>query len=136
MSGVAIVRELLAAHKPVTDIVPNARIFAGIAPQGTTLPAISVSTVYAEEFSTVARLNAKKQNRERVQVTVYTQGNYAQMKALLKACSLGRGVHKGTIVGFEVNSVLPEGENPEIPPGDDKIYEQSRDFMVTFIEAN
>jgi hypothetical protein len=35
-----------------------------------------------------------------------------------------------------VRSVLPAGGGPEIPPGDDKIYEQSRDFVVTFTEAN
>jgi hypothetical protein len=135
MSGVAIVRALLAAHKPVTDVVPATRIYSGIAPQGVTLPAISVSTVYGDEFPTVARRNANKQNWESVQVTVLSS-NYVQMKNLLKACSLGSGVHKGTVVGLKVNSVIPDGINPEIPPGDDKIFEQSRDFMVTFVEAN
>ena len=141
MSGTAIMRALLAADPIVLALVPANRIRLGGLPQGTTLPAISISTVYADEFRTVARLNAKKQTRERVQVTVYTSQDsgslgYTQLKTILKACSVGRGVKTGTIVGFEVKSVLPESENPEIPPGDDKIYEQSRDFMVTFVEAN
>lgn len=141
MSGTAIVRELLINHAPVTSIVPAGRIRAGILPQGTQLPAIAVTSVDENEFRTIARRGQSKQIRERVQVTVYTayDGNgpgYAQLKTLVKACSLGPGVHKGIINGFQVNSVLPEGVGPEIPPGDEKIFEQSRDFMVTFVEAN
>jgi hypothetical protein len=73
--------------------------------------------------------------RERVQVTALAR-DYPTMKRLLHAAGLGRGVHTGLIAGFQVHSVIPLGTNPEIPPGDDKIFEQSRDFMVTFTEAN
>lgn len=136
MSGTAIMRALLAADPAVLAQVPANRIRLGGLPQGTEMPAINVTTVYGDELRTVARNNINKQERERVQVTVYTSNNYPQLKAILKACALGRGVKTGVVVGFKVNSVLPEGINPEIPPGDDKIYEQSRDFMVTFVEAN
>lgn len=136
MSGTAIMRELLISDAGVSEAVPPNRIRIGGLPQGTLLPAISVTTVYANEFRTIARLNPNKQIRERVQVTVYTNDSPSQMKKLLKMCALRGGVKTGQILGFYVNSVLPEGENPEYPVGSDKIYEQSRDFMVTFVEAN
>lgn len=138
MSGVAILRALLLANTNVTAVTP--RVVAGILPQGTVLPAIGVSEVSSNEERTVARNLPVKMIRERVQVTVLTQGlpavAYFQMKKLLKAAALGPGVHTGVVLGFRVCSILPEGVGPEIPPADDGIYEQSRDFMVTFLEAN
>lgn len=133
MSGVAIVRALLAADATVMAITP--RVVAGVLPQGVALPALSVSEISSNEFTTTARNLPTKLIRERVQVTALAK-DYAAMKNLLKAAALGRGTHTGTVLGFLVRSILPEGVGPEIPPADDGIYEQSRDFMVTFIEAN
>lgn len=133
MSGVAILRALLLANTNVTAV--TARIVAGVLPQGVTLPAIGVSEVSSNEERTVARNLPVKMIRERVQVTALAK-DYATMKKLIKAAALGPGVHTGVVLGFRVNSILPEGVGPEIPPADDGIYEQSRDFMVTFLEAN
>lgn len=133
MSGVAILRALLLANTSVTAI--TARVVAGVLPQGVTLPAIGVSEVSSNEERTVARNLPVKMIRERVQVTALAK-DYATMKKLIKAAALGPGVHTGVVLGFRVNSILPEGVGPEIPPADDGIYEQSRDFMVTFLEAN
>lgn len=142
MSGVAIVRALLAAHAPLLALgIPSTRIIAGTLPQGTTLPAISVTTITESEQGTVARRLGTKMIRERVQVTVLmnqTGGTteYAAFKNLVKATSLGAGVYTGIVVGFRVRSVMPWGVGPELPQDDDRILEQSRDFMVTFMEAN
>jgi hypothetical protein len=137
MSGAAIVRALLAASPAVTSIVTNPRnIVAGALEQGTVLPAISVRTISSNEERTVARLLPVKMMHERVQVTVYTKDNPKMMHMLIKACSLGPGTHAGNVVGFAVKNVLPWEIGPEIPVGDDRVYEQSRDFMVTFVEAN
>jgi len=136
MSGVAIVRAMLAAHAPLLALSPGIVVYAGVVPQGKALPAISVTSVSETEQITTARGLATKMTRERVQVTVLVKDNYPLLKNLLKAASLGAGVHTGVVLGYRVRSVLTWGVGPEIPPGDDKIYEQSRDFMVTFIEAN
>lgn len=136
MSGVAIVRALLAAHAPVLAMVPAARVFAGTIPQGSVLPAVGVTMVGDSEQGTTARNLRTKMIRERIQVTVLVKEDYAKFKNLLKATSLGAGIHNGVVVGFVVRSVLPWGTGPEIPPDDDRILEQSRDFMVTFMEAN
>lgn len=135
MSGVAIVRDLLAADPRVTAIAQPSNIVVGILRQRTVLPAIGVHKIYGSEQETTARNLQSKMIRQRVQVTVLAK-DYPTMEKLMKATALGRGVHTGQVAGFSVRSVLPWGENPEIPPGDDGIYEQSRDFMVTFIEAN
>lgn len=141
MSGVAIVRALLAAHAPLTALVPAVRIRAGVIPQGMELPAISVTEVGNNEMPTVARNASVKMIRERVQVTLLVKetadaAGYTLLKNALKAAALGAGVHTGQVLGYPVRSVIDQGTNPEIPVNDDRIYEQSRDFMVTFIEAN
>lgn len=133
MSGVAILRALLEANANVTMLTP--RVVAGILPQGTSLPAIGVSTVSENEAPTTARNLSVKMIRERVQVTALAK-DYVMMKRLIRAASLGPGTHAGMVLGIKVCSILPEGVGPEIPPGDDGIFEQSRDFMVTFLEPN
>lgn len=136
MSGVAIIRALLAAHAPVRAIVADERnIVAGILPMNSPMPALSAHTVDQNEIETLARNLKVKTIRERVQVTALAS-DYTVMKRLLKAAALGSGVYNGTVLGIRVKSVLPAGVGPEIPPGEDRIYEQSRDFMVTFVEAN
>lgn len=133
MSGVAIMLALLSGDAALTTLTPRVR--AGILPQGIELPAVGISSVGDGEEPTMARNLPVKMIRERVQVTAMTK-DYPMMKQLVKAMALGRGVHSGMIAGFKVNSILSLGTNPEIPPANDGIFEQSRDFMVTFLEAN
>ena len=135
MSAVAIVVALMRAHAPVTALLPSTSIYAGPVPQGKPFPAISVTEVSSNEQDTVNRDKPKTLVRSRVQVTVLAS-SYQQMKQLLLAAKLGAGNHTGMIGAYEVNSVRPAGVGPEIPPDDAGIYEQSRDFMVTFLETN
>lgn len=136
MSGAAIVRDLLAKWPALTALVPAGRIIAGQIPQGTTLPAVAVSPISGgEKVSTSARNLPKKMTEERVQVTVWAK-DYPTMERVLKAAALGPGVHTGTVLGYRVNSVLPDRMGPYIGPAGDEIHERSRDFMVTFMEAN
>ena len=136
MSAVAIVRALLAGHAPLLALVPTENIHVGAAPQGSPLPLVSVTRVYGDEISTIARRQAGKTMRTRVQVTVLSKdpGGYAAGEKILKAAALGAGVHTGTVLSYHVKSILPAGEGPDLPVGDDKIHEKSRDFMVTFSE--
>lgn len=137
MSGAAIVRALLAQHQPLLDLMPANRVFAGFAKQGTVPPMVICTTVSENEQGTSARNLSRKMIRERVQVTVLVgDDNQVLLKKLMKATALGAGVYTGTVASFRVNSVMPWGVGPEIPPASDRILEQSRDFMVTFTEAN
>lgn len=135
MSGTAILRYLLAARPEVTAITTAARVIAGTVPQNVGMPALSIRQVGDNEEPTMARNMPVRMIRERVQVTALAL-DYGAMKRLLKAATPGAGVHSGMVLGFKVNSILPAGTNPEMPVGDDEIYEQSRDFVVTFLEAN
>lgn len=140
MSSTAIVRALLKAHAPLLALIPETKLFVGVVPQATQLPAIGVSEISANEEQTISRGLSVSMIRARVQVTAYAK-TYDAMKALIKAAKLGKGVHTGMVQiaagkQYRLCSVLQWGTGPEIPPGDDGIFEQSRDFMVTFMEAN
>lgn len=136
MSGAAIVRALLAGSAPVLALVPAARIITGQIPQGTVLPAIGVTPVGGfEKAQSTARNLPQKMTEERIQVTVWAK-NYMDVEKVLKAASIGPGVHTGTVVGFKVRAVLPSTTGPYIGPQGDEIHERSRDFVVTFMEAN
>jgi hypothetical protein len=134
MSGVAILREMLANHPPVLALLPASRVAAGMLKQGEPLPALTVHQIGDTEEGTMARNTSRRMIRERVQVTALGK-DWAEMKRLIRAANFS-GVGTGIVKGFKVNSVLPVGMGPEIPPGDDGIYEQSRDFVVTFTEPN
>jgi len=136
MSGVAIIRALLAASPEITAMVSADRIRAGVVPQDVALPNISVTSVSGRELETVARAGPRVTIRERVQVTVHT-ATYATQKALIQATRLGPGIHHGTVAGFDVKAVQPDVVGPDLNNlDDDGIYEQSRDFIVTFAEAS
>ena len=131
MSAVAIVRALLVAHAPVAALVPAARIAAGTIPAGA-LPAIGITEISGNEQDTVARAGNSLVT-SRVQVTVYAS-SYPEQKALLKAAKLGPGAHTGLIAGYEVRSVLRDLVGPDMGDFTVPTFEQSRDFMVTYIE--
>lgn len=137
MSGVAIMRTLLTQHAPLTALVPVANIIAGTIALGTLKSAVSIRSVGSTEFWTTANNLTVKMVRERIQVTAYSNGDFPLLERILKAAALGRGVYTGTVGSYRVRSILRENVGPYIGPGDnDKIHEQSRDFMVTFMEAN
>lgn len=138
MSAVAIVRNLLANWAPLLALVPKEKIFLGAPPQGTVTPWVTVAQVYGDEISTIARRQVGKTMRTRVQVTVVTKdpGAWAQGDQILKATALGRGVHTGQVLGYDVKSILPAGEGPDLPWDDNQIRQKSRDFMVTFSESH
>lgn len=136
MSATAIMYDLLTKHAPLLALVPKAKIFVGAIPQETALPAIGITLVSSfPKGRTTRRATSAETMEARVQVTVLTK-SYPQLKKIILAAKLGGGVYTGVIAGYYTNSVIPWGENPELLPGDDGIYEQSRDFMVTFAEAN
>lgn len=124
-------RALLVAHAPLVALVPTARIVAGMVPSGA-LPAIGITEIGSNEHDTVARAGSSLVTA-RVQVTVYAT-SYPEQKALLKAAKLGAGVHTGLTAGYAVRSVLRDLVGPDM--GDETIptFEQSRDFIVAFVD--
>lgn len=131
MSAVAIVRALLVGHAPLTAIVPAARIVAGDVNLDA-LPAIGIREISAVEQDTVSRAG-NSLIRARVQVTVYAE-SYPQQKTILRTTKLGAGVFTGQVAGYAVRSVLREAVGPDMGNSAIPTFEQSRDFMVAYIE--
>lgn len=131
MSAVAIIRALLVNHAPLVALVPPERIEAGDVSLDV-LPAIGIREVGAVEQDTVARAG-NSLVKARVQVTVFAE-SYPQQKAILRAAKLGAGVFTGQVAGFAVRSVLRAGVGPDMGSPAIPTFEQSRDFMVAYIE--
>lgn len=132
--AVAVMCALLLAHAPVTSIVGE-QVFAGDVPVDETLPAIGIREISRIEQDTVARNGSATVVTARIQVTVYT-GNYPDQKALLQAARLGPGTYTGTVAGVQVLSVLRDAVGPDMQSMNPEIFQQSRDFKVTYLEPN
>jgi hypothetical protein len=135
MNGVLVMLALLRAHQPLIALVQPAQIMAGTVPQGSALPAIGVTEVSRNEFPTVSRDEPTTLVRARIQVTVHAK-DYPSQKQLVLAAKLGMGVHAGPLAGVKVRTVLRLDVGPDFSDDDAGIYQQSRDFMVTYIEPN
>lgn len=130
MSGVAVIRFLLATSAPILAYpVPATRIYAGVIPLGTALPAIGITEVSGVERLTVSMLDPRRLRTERVQVTVLA-GTYPAQKTLLALALAACGNRAATVNGVSVDSILPEGEGPDLSDEASGIREQSLDFIV------
>lgn len=134
MDGVAIMRALLSAHAPLTALVPAANIRAGTVPVGV-MPAIGIKEISRIETETVSRSQASVMVVSRIQVTVYAN-TFPAKKDLIRAVKLGEGTHRGIVAGVTVRSVLRDIVGPDFDDDAAKVYEQSRDFKVTYLEPN
>lgn len=133
MNGVLVMLTLLKAHAPLVDLVPVDSMVAGTVPQGDPLPAIGVSEVGRNDFQTLAQDEGRTLVRARIQVTAYTK-DYGLLKDIIQAAKLGSGTHAGIVAGAKVRSVRRLGVGPDLSDEAADIFEQSRDFMVTYLE--
>lgn len=129
MNAVAIMRVLLLAHGPVTAIVGN-KVIAGDVDYDQ-LPAIGITEISRREADTVSR--SSHLVTARIQITVHAR-DYPTQKALIQATSLGEGVFTGTIASAVVRSVLRDVVGPDLYDPDADLFQQSRDFIVTYLE--
>lgn len=130
-SAVKAIRYLLANNAGLIAQVPAARISAGILPQGTALPAISITLVsnnYGQQISSQSSWNVS-----RVQVTVIAS-TYVQQAAIMALVKAAAPRTRGTINGVAVESIIREGEGPDFTDADSGFYMQSIDYIVQFNE--
>lgn len=132
MSDVKAVRYLLANNASLIAVVPAARIFSGVIPQGTTLPALGVSHV-----STVRRQAVSNDTfcTARVQVTVLA-ATYPTQKSILALVRAAVTRKPGTVNSVKVDTILKDLEGPDFRNDavDPPIYMQSQDFIVHYTE--
>ena len=129
---VKAVRYLLANNAGLIAVVPAARIFSGVIPQGTALPALAVSHV-----STVRRQAIVDDTfcASRVQVTVLA-ATYPTQKSILALVRAAVTRRPGTVNSVKVDSILKDMEGPDFRNDavDPPIYMGSQDFTVMFTE--
>lgn len=133
MNGVIAVRSLLVVHTGVTSLVPVARITAGMLPQGTDLPAISLMSVSSVDRNVPAP-GAKRRVTERVQVTVLAR-TYPEVKAILAAARKAAADQMPVIDGLTDVTIHTDSAGPDFLDEETGIHMQTQDFRVSFNEA-
>lgn len=133
MNGVIAVRTLLVTDTGMTALVPPARIAAGMLPQGTDLPAISLMSVSSVDLNIPAP-GPKRRVTERVQVTVLA-ATYRQVKAILAAVRKAAADQMPTIDGLFDVTVHTDSVGPDFLDEETGIHMQSQDLRVSFNEA-
>jgi len=133
MNGVVAVRALLAAHAPLTSLVPVAQIVAGVVPQGSALPALSLMSVSSTDRN-IIKAGAVRRVTERVQVTVLA-ATYPAAKAILKAVRQAAADCTPTIAGITQVTVHTDSAGPDFLDAQAGIHMQTQDFRVSFNEA-
>ena len=133
MNGVIAVRSLLVADTGVTSLVPVARIAAGMLPQGTDLPAISLLSVSSVDRNVPAP-GAKRRVTERVQVTVLAR-TYPEVKAIIAAVRQAAADQMPNIDGLFDVTVHTDSAGPDFLDEETGIHMQTQDFRVSFNEA-
>ena len=132
MSGVIIIRALLAANTALTSVVPASKIMAGVIPINTVLPAISISQISGVTRNTVSMNEAKVLATDRVQITVMAK-DYASQKSILDLVRAACPNTRGTVNGVACDSIWSDTTGPDVFDDLAVIYFQSVDMMVRFI---
>jgi len=128
---VQVVRTLLAAHAPLLAVVPGARIFAGVIPQGTAAPAIAVTHVSTGRPQMVGAASGLAVSR--VQVTVHAD-TYPRLRQVLGLVRAAVPRRPGTVSSTSVVHILPDTEGPDFT-NDAALYFGSQDFIAAFVDA-
>lgn len=133
MNGVIAVRLLLVGDTGVTALVPTARIAAGMLPQGTDLPAISLMSVSSVDRNIPAP-GLKRRVTERVQVTVLAR-TYPEAKTLIAAIRAAAADQMPTVDGLFDVTVHTDSAGPDFLDEETGIHMQTQDLRVSFNEA-
>ncbi len=133
MNGVIAVRSLLLADTGVTALAPPTRIAAGMLPQGTDLPAISLMSVSSVDRN-ISSPGPKRRVTERVQVTALAR-TYPEVKAIIAAVRQAAADQMPTIDGLFDVTVHTDSAGPDFLDEETGIHMQTQDFRVSFNEA-
>ena len=138
MSGVAVIRYLLANAAAVTAVVPATRIMAGDLPLNTVMPAIQVTQIDSVPFNLLKINDTPKLHTDRVQVSALFKGpegspagaGYPGVRSLLKLVLAACPSQRGAVNGVAVDSITPDTEGPDLQDASTALYSGSRDFLV------
>lgn len=128
---VAAIVWLLQHNVALLAAVPAARIFAGVVPLETALPAISVSELLVYQRLTLAMNSARVLARARIQVSVLAD-THPQQKSVIQLVRDALPHTRGTLNGVLLDSILPDVEGPDFRDDAATIFMQSQDYIVKF----
>ena len=142
MSGVAVVRYLLANNGQVLSVVAAKNVIAGDLPINTVLPAISISQISSVPRNTVAMSGSGVLHTDRVQAAAIVKGplgtpsglGYPGVKAILKMILAACPNMRGTVNGVAVDSILPDIAGPDLYDEASDIFSGSLDFIVRYTQ--
>lgn len=143
MSGVAVVRYLLANNAPLIAVVPAARIVPGELPQGSIFPAISVTLISGIPRTTIAMSEPNRLHSDRVQVSYLCKGprgtvqglGYDGIRAIAPLVLAACPNQRGSIDGVLVDSIICDIEGPDLADIAIPLFQGSRDFIVRWRSA-
>lgn len=146
MSGVAILRTILAENSALIAVIPADNIAAEDLPIKTVLPAIGLKQISGVPRLTMAMIEPNQIQTDRVQVTVMMKGGsgapqgagYPGVKAALALVRLALPNRNGTLAGlsgFWIDSILPDTVGPDFPDEATQIISQSQDYIVKWRTA-
>jgi hypothetical protein len=131
MSGVGLIWYKLSQAAAVIAVVPAVRIIAGVLPQGTVLPAISLTEITGVEKLNLAASSGL--HTDRVQVTVEA-ATYPQVQQILALCRTALPYTRGTVNNIKCDSLLPDVRGPDGFDDLLKCHFKSQDFIVKWSE--
>jgi hypothetical protein len=126
MSATAIAWYKLKTNSALIASVPVANIKNDIVP--TVYPGIGVGKISGNRQTNVSMVGNTLRT-ERVQVTVYCASK-AQLTQILPLVDDALANAHGTVNGFTCESIVPNGEGPDIFDDVTLVYEQSADYMI------
>lgn len=140
MSGVAVIRFLLATDPDVLSVAVVESIVAGDLPLNTALPAISVKQISSVPDNPINTNEPNKLHTDRVQVTWLFKAppagtGYPGVKAMGKFVLAACPSQRGTVNGVAVDSIQPGAEGPDVSDAAEGLYSCSRDFTVKWVGA-
>lgn len=133
MAGVAIIRALLAGDPAMRELVPGARIAAGVLPHGTALPAIAITRVSGTDRNIPAP-GARRHVRERVQVTMLA-ASYPQLQAMGAAVRAACADRMPAHPGVGAVTVHTDAAGPDMVDEEASIHMTTQDYLVTYSET-
>ena len=140
MSGVAVIRYLIANDAGVTAVVPSTRIMAGDLPLKTAAPAIAITQVSSVPYNLLRPNETPKLHTDRVQVTVIRKAQphddgYPGLQSLLALVLAACPSQRGPVNSISVDSIIPEGQGPDLPIPELSLFTRSMDFLVRWVAA-
>lgn len=130
MSATVVLLAEVNSHASIA--VPYGRVYLGLLPEKTRLPAITITSISGAPRNTVSMLEPNRVVRERVQVTVYAK-TYKELDELMRTITQSIKNKRGEIAGMQVQSIIPAGIGPDLEGVNPTMLARSADYFVTYL---